>query len=187
MIITQRFIQFFTVFILVITAGMGCSDNSSSADFPDNGSNFDSGEANVDVTGSISDEHTGAAFFVHNPHSFTIHLGGHDDDDFDVDITIVDLENGVSFPSTGTFSIGNLDSDDYRADYVNRRLGGSFFGDHHYTSDLAGGDGLLILEMVTGNLISGSFKFVASIGVDADGEPLDVVTVSGEFSAVLDE
>jgi len=172
-------------FLLVLTV-LGCSGNSSSADFPDNGSNFDTGEANVSVTGAFSDEHTGAAFFVHNPHSFTIHLGGHDDDDFDVDITIVDLENGVSFPSTGTFSIGNLDSDDYRADYVNRRLGGSFFGDHHYTSDLAGDEGVLVLETVSTSLITGSFEFVALLGVDADGAPVDVVTVSGEFSAVPD-
>ena len=178
---TRRYFSFFFVF-----AVLGCSDNSNSADFPGNGSNLDTGEANVSVTGAISDEHTGSAFFVQNPHSFTIHLGGHDDDDFDVDITVVDLEDGVSFPSTGTYSIGNLDNDDYRADYVNRRLGGSFFGDHHYTSDLAGGDGLLTLETVSGSLITGSFEFVAATGVEADGTPVDPVTVTGEFSAVPD-
>ncbi len=183
--ITQKYILFFTALTLVLISAMGCSDSSNNAGLNENG--IEIGESAVSVNGAINDDHTGAAFFTNPNHAFTILLGGHDDDDFDVDITKVDLDGGVSIPSTGTYSIGNLDSHDFRADYVNRRLGGSFFGDHHYTSDLAGGDGVLVLESVSSSLITGSFEFVASLGVDTDGSPIDPVTVSGEFSAVLDE
>ncbi len=182
---TRKYILFFTALTLVIMSAMGCSDSSNNPDLNDNG--FEVGESTVGVTGAINDNHTGAAFFTNPNHAFNILLGGHDDDDFDVDITKVDLDGGVSIPSPGTYSIGNLDSDDFRADYVNRRLGGNFFGDHHYTSDLSKGNGVLILESVSSSLITGSFEFVASRGVDADGEPVNVITVSGEFSAVLDE
>ncbi|TVQ01676.1 MAG: hypothetical protein EA359_13550 [Balneolaceae bacterium] len=183
--IIKKVIRFFIVFILVMTAGMGCSDSSNSPDLDNE--DMGVGKAVVDVTGSITDEHTGAAFFTNPNHAFNILLGGHDDDDFDVDITKVDFDRGVSIPSAGTYSIGNLDSDDFRADYVNRGLGGRFFGDHHYTSDLAGGNGILVLESVSSNLITGSFEFTASLGALSDGTPVDPVTVSGTFSAVLDE
>ncbi|MCC5942514.1 MAG: hypothetical protein JJU37_13320 [Balneolaceae bacterium] len=183
--IIQKFIHFFTVLILVMTTVIGCSDSSNSPDLDND--DLGVGKAVVDVTGSITDEHSGAAFFTNPNHAFNILLGGHDDDDFDVDITKVDIDNGVTVPSPGTYSIGNLDSNDFRADYVNRRLGGRFFGDHHYTSDLAGGSGILIIETVTSNVITGSFEFEASLGAQSDGTPIDPVTVSGTFSAVLDE
>lgn len=166
-------------------AVLGCSNNSDSPGPLDSG--FDVGVATVSVTGTVSDAHHGAAFYINLSHAFTIQLGGHDDDDFDVDISMVDLDGGVSMPSPGTYSIGNLDSDDFRGDYVNRRLGGRFNGDHHYVSDLAAGAGLLVLEEVTGSEITGSFEFTASRGLDASGSLIDPVTVVGEFRAVPDE
>ena len=166
-------------------AVLGCSNNADSPGPLDSG--FDVGEATVSVTGTVSDEHSGAAFYINPPHAFTIQLGGHDDDDFDVDISMVDLDGGVSIPAPGTYSIGNLASDDFRGDYVNRRLGGRFNGDHHYVSDLSAGAGVLVLEKVTDSEIAGSFEFTASRGMDANGSLIDPITVGGEFRAVPDE
>ena len=170
---------------LIIAIGNACSDSANGPDLDENGIGV--GRSAITVSGSVNDEHTGAARYVHSNIEFTILLGGQDNDNFDVDITKVDLDGGVTVPSPGTYTIGNLNGEDFRADYVNRRLGGSFFGDHHYISDVAGATGVLVIESVSNNMITGSFEFTASRGADTNLNPIDPLTVTGEFRAVLDD
>lgn len=170
---------------LMMAIGTACTDSSSGPDLDENG--IGNGRSVITVAGSVNDEHTGAARYTNSNIEFTILLGGQDNDNFDVDITKVDLDGGVTVPSPGTYTIGNLDSEDFRADYVNRRLGGSFFGDHHYISDVAGTTGVLVIESVSNNVVTGSFEFTASRGADTNLNPIDPLTVTGEFRAVLDE
>ncbi|TVR15696.1 MAG: hypothetical protein EA391_09885 [Balneolaceae bacterium] len=165
--------------------GTGCTDSTNGPDLDENGIGI--GRSAITVTGSVNDEHKGAARYTNQNHEFTILLGGQDNDNFDVDIAKIDFDGGVTVPSPGTYTIGNLEREDFRADYVNRRLGGSFFGDHHYISDLAGATGVLVIESVSNNVITGSFEFTASRGADTDLTPIDPLTVTGEFRAVLDD
>lgn len=165
------------IILIIVTA---CSDNPANADKNDVNSRSD-----VTVSGTISDEHSGDAFFTATQVTFSLNLEDDGKREFMLLIEVFD-DNGVSIPNPGVYTIGTPPDSDFQAFYVNTRLGGSLFGDHTYITLNPVSTGTLIVESSSENSIAGTFEFDAARSFNTDLTPIDPIFVTGSFSARRD-
>jgi|GEM_PF-2564459 len=162
-----------------------CSDDATGPD--DGNNNGPPGESVVQVSGAVEGEHSGWALFNESELPFDTYSWGiamTDNNIFHVDISASSTGDPVNRPDPGTYEIDSGTST-FLGIYTDIETGGIGAGaDYEYSTLYEGTGGELVIEESTENFVSGSFEFVAANDVDDEGNLIDVVTVSGEFTAM---
>ena len=175
-----------TAIVLMAALTVSCSDNGTSSS--DDGSLF--GSITVDVSGAIEAQHecinsSGCVvsfgldeFEILNTTFFTFSIDSGTFTTFLLDFNTTSLNEPISRPAAGTYTLGSGDYPSFNGGYSNIEQGRNDEFSFDTTENVGG---TLIIETSTNERVTGIFEFDA-IHIDAGDNR--TVTITGTFEAV---